>query len=393
MIHVIYCKINEFRATFISLERQFDLLDTNLDKIVAQLPPEMQEITPILREHLHCLPKAKKKLPSWIAAGCIVASTPYEQSTAEDIASFRASIFPAGKLLSLTGGLGADDIAFAKNNFSVTSIDSDECLNALFYYNSERMGIHTVKRISHTAEKFLESNTEKFDYVLIDPDRRATGKRVDSQMADYSPDIFGILTSYKHISPSWLIKLSPMVDIRWLQNQFSDSVDVWVMSSGSEVKEIMLEISPKASGKTTLACIQGKEINRWDGQDTIVFDKTDDTYFSEPSAGCIKSGLHRRLAAIDGFDPVNAYHTFFTGKVVLPHWLGRSILLIERIEGSVSTIGKRLKELTINKANITCRDFVLGAEETRKKLKMADGGDFYLFFTGKKDKICFVCRR
>jgi hypothetical protein len=53
-----------------------------------------------------------------------------------------------------------------------------------------------------------------------------------------------------------------------------------------------------------------------------------------------------------------------------------------------------LEKMGINQANISGRDFVLSAEETRKKLGLRDGGEWYLFFTGKeKMKSCFATRK
>jgi len=54
----------------------------------------------------------------------------------------------------------------------------------------------------------------------------------------------------------------------------------------------------------------------------------------------------------------------------------------------------RLKALKITSANITVREFTNSADETRKILALKDGGEDYLFFTGKgKEKTCFVCRK
>ena len=81
------------------------------------------------------------------------------------------------------------------------------------------------------------------------------------------------------------------------------------------------------------------------------------------------------------------------GNALLPRWLGRSFRLLETIEGSLGAIQARLNALDIKQANITARNFVLDAVETRKKLNLKDGGEIYIFFTGKIQKVCYVCRK
>ncbi len=393
MIQDIYCKINEFRATFISLEPQFDTLDSNLDKMVALTPKKDAAILPILREHLSCLPKARKKLPDWVNAHCIFASTPYEQCTSGDIATYRAGLFTPGKLLSITGGLGVDDIAFARKDFKVTSLDTDPALNALFQYNAQQLNISTINRITTSAEAYLVTCTETFDILFADPDRRASGNRAHGNTAAYSPDIFALYHQYPNLAGTWIIKLSPMVDISWLRAQFQTAIDIYVIAGGSEVKEIMVEVSSRAEGKTLLVNVKGEWIESWDGESSLVLEKQPVICFFEPSAACIKAGFHRQLSQITPLGSANANHTFFTGYCILPDYLGRSFYLHRIIKGSLAEMGRELSQAGISKAHITCRDFVLGAEDTRKKLRMADGGEYYLFFTGKKEKTCFVCSR
>ena len=65
---------------------------------------------------------------------------------------------------------------------------------------------------------------------------------------------------------------------------------------------------------------------------------------------------------------------------------------------SVSSMNKReLKEALkgIDKANITVRNFPLSVAELRKRLKLKDGGDVYVFATtvANEGHQLFVCRK
>jgi hypothetical protein len=42
---------------------------------------------------------------------------------------------------------------------------------------------------------------------------------------------------------------------------------------------------------------------------------------------------------------------------------------------------RNLKDLNISKANITTRNFPIDVKDIRKKSKISDGGEDYLFFT------------
>jgi hypothetical protein len=50
---------------------------------------------------------------------------------------------------------------------------------------------------------------------------------------------------------------------------------------------------------------------------------------------------------------------------------------------------------TIERANIAVRNFPLTVEQLRKKLKLKDGGDVYIFATttSKSDHKLFICRK
>ncbi|HCO86040.1 MAG TPA: SAM-dependent methyltransferase, partial [Arenibacter sp.] len=56
---------------------------------------------------------------------------------------------------------------------------------------------------------------------------------------------------------------------------------------------------------------------------------------------------------------------------------------------------KELQKLNLKKANITIRNFPISVAELRKKFKIKDGGEIYLFFTTnpKGEKIVVECHK
>lgn len=389
MIHSIYCKINEFHAKFRLLEqilvtenKQVPLNEFEIHKIFG-------EAHPIVSEHLHCISKALNKLPGWTAAQCIFPRIPFEQSTSEIVANFHSGLFSKSRVLSLTGGLGVDDAAFAKSGSSVLSMDPDACLNAVFRFNAHKLGVKSVERLDSTAEAFLESCSEVFDVIFADPDRRPGGKRTAGITELHSPDIFELYRKYKHIAPRWLVKLSPMTDLTLLKNPDYPPADFMVVEYG-EVKEILCDIHPAASGITSLVVITEKAVTKIT---EVSGQKADFPVFCEPSPGTIKTGLNKSISKLPGLRTENKNNTYFTGSTLLSEGLGRNFRLKKKIRGSLKQIQAELKRDGIVKANISAREFILKTDELRQKLNISDGGDVYLFFTGTSEKKCFICEK
>lgn len=392
MVINLYCKLNEFRARIISLERVFYPLDRKSDNLVAWKQKEFADIFPFITEHRSCFPKAEKKLPTWVKHRCLFASTPYEQCSSELVATYRASLFPASEILSLTGGLGVDDWAFATAGHRVTSLDPDACLNELFQFNATQLQLQHCKRLTSTAEEYLADNPNTtYDIVYLDPDRRSSGNRATHQTHSYSPDFLSLMRQYPDAAKTWLVKLSPMVDVTWLRTQFAQPVDIHVIESGAELKELMLVHSAEAKGNTILVSLN-QQTTIWNGRDNLCQNE-EALWFTEASAACIKCGFHLQLEASGQLKAVNSNHTFFTGKASVPRAVGRSFRLLQQMDGSLGDVARWLKKEGIDKASVTCRDFVLDADGVRKKLGLADGGRHYLFFTGRQQKMCFVCVR
>ena len=85
-------------------------------------------------------------------------------------------------------------------------------------------------------------------------------------------------------------------------------------------------------------------------------------------------------------------HLFFSSEE-LPDFPGRAF----QVTGMGTMNKRQLKALTagIEKANITVRNFPLSVAELRRRLKIKDGGDHYIFASTTEDHthMLFVCRK
>ncbi|MDD6495611.1 MAG: hypothetical protein PUF47_03480, partial [Prevotella stercorea] len=102
-------------------------------------------------------------------------------------------------------------------------------------------------------------------------------------------------------------------------------------------------------------------------------------FLHEPNASIMKAGCFDELAAAYGVSPVSRNSHLFLSAEPVDGFPGRSFS-IER----VTTLNKReLRQALagIEKANIATRNFPLSVAELRKRLKLKDGGDVYIFAT------------
>jgi hypothetical protein len=400
MLHSVYCKINEYRAKFSLAVPDFLTKRTQKKPQAYELQKQFGEAYPIVSEHLACLDKARRKLP-WLAEnGGLFAKTPFEQSSSELAASFHADLGLGNRLLSITGGLGVDDIAFARQGIQVMSLDTDPGLNALVNYNLATLGslskqnewVANLTRLTQSAENFVAAETGTYDMVFADPDRRQEGKRLSGNPSSYSPDVFALMDNFQSLSERWLIKLSPLTDIQWLRQRVAKPMDVHIVCIEREVKEVLCDIGTHASNSVFQHELSPEQNLSWNG-DPMEVPQLESQVFAEARPGTIKSGFHKKISTLFSLESTNKNQTYFVGNAVLPDFIARSFLLQKSLVGSMRNIQQELQSMGIIKANISSRDFVLSTEEIGKKIGIADGGEWYLFFTGKEEKRCFVCSK
>lgn len=116
-------------------------------------------------------------------------------------------------------------------------------------------------------------------------------------------------------------------------------------------------------------------------------------YLYEPNASIMKSGCFRELALRFGIMEISASSHLFLSNRQIEDFPGRSFQIL-----SVSSMNKKaLKEKVsvLKNANITTRNFPINANQLRKKLKLAEGGDTYIFATTtqQKEHLLFLCKK
>ena len=108
-----------------------------------------------------------------------------------------------------------------------------------------------------------------------------------------------------------------------------------------------------------------------------------EAYLYEPNVSILKAGAYRSLTQSYEVKKLHASSHLYTSSQFMEDFPGRRF----RVE-AVSGFGKKeLKSFLqgMDKANITIRNFPLSVADLRKRLKLKEGGDIYLFATTLAD--------
>ncbi len=181
------------------------------------------------------LQRARRKLPHMYESRCILPPRAFEQSSSEESAERKP--ISGGSVLDLTCGLGVDSMALARRFERVVSLERDEALAEVVRYNLELMGITNVEVVSTSAEEYVKSCNQMFDWVFVDPDRRSAEGSKMVCLEDCSPNILALMPRLRQIAPRIAIKLSPMFDCTEAFRLLSPA-EVEVVSLGGECKEL-----------------------------------------------------------------------------------------------------------------------------------------------------------
>lgn len=335
---------------------------------------------------IECRKKAKNKIPELLANERFLfpKAISAEQCTHQQVAQFHASLFlSTDSVLDMTMGLGVDSYYISRRVASLKAIELDEEIAAAGAHN------YAFTVVNADSVAWLTQTDERFDAVFIDPARRGDGGARLYGLADCAPDVLGILPTIKAHAKRLYIKASPMIDVTQSMRDLAPHLtDVWAVSVKNECKELFFEVdfgvectdvqlhalNFEAGGTQEFAvdsaalAVEGCYGSPSAGQ-----------YLYEPNASVMKIGA---FAALTRQFPIlqiaKNSHLYYSDDFV-EDFPGRKFVIDSIIPFSgkeAKAVGKQHKQL-----NIATRNFRLSPDELKKRLKVRDGGDCYLFAT------------
>ena len=355
-----------------------------------------------MAEQIACRRKAAGKLPSLSRHPLLYTLLSLEQASGERAAEWKAGLMEGGRLLDLTGGLGIDDLFFARRFEQVVACERDEVLAALAAYNRGILDVANVEaRIGDSVRLLVEFPDDSFDWIYVDPARRDAGRR-SVALEETTPNVVELHDLMLSKARRVCIKASPALEITGLQEKLPALVEVVVVSVDGECKETLLMLDRDRSARLCrikAVCLGETpfEIAACQRQDAgrRVIASRSGGWLYEPDPAIIRARLTPELATMLGLEFLNGSVDYLTSERFVERFPGRSFRVEACLPFRPKTLKSDLSRLGVDGAAIQRRDFPLSPEEIRKRFRIAEGSVFYLFFT--KDAagalVCVVCRK
>ena len=368
---------------------------------------------------------ARKKLPSWhVIEGIIFPPhLSMEQCSSEATALYKQSLLERlvcqdggiSSFADLTGGFGVDFSFLASRFGKAIYVERQQRLCDIATHNFKLLGLTQAEVVCDEAESWLKT-MPRVDLIYLDPARRdAHGARTFA-IADCTPNVVTLKTLLLEKAGKVMIKLSPMLDWRKAVSDLGEEnvSEVHAVSVNNECKELLLVMTPEKAEAIEIVCVdirsndgEVKEVKEVKGDGEVkevkefkeVKDNTESrrnifdysvfstlqnpSFLYEPNASLMKIGCFDMIEERFGVCQVSANSHLFVSDHEVKDFPGRSFHIV-----GITTMNKReMKDALadIKSANITVRNFPLTTAELRKKLKLKDGGDVYIFATTFED--------
>lgn len=293
-------------------------------------------------------------------------------------------------MTDLTGGFGVD-FSFTSCAFAAaTYVERNEQLCHIVEHNLPLLGLNNATVVCADAVEYL-STVEPQTMLFLDPARRDEHGAKTVMLADCTPDVVQLLPQLLEKSRFTMLKLSPMLDWHKAVDDLQGTVrEVHIVSVGGECKELLLVLSTVVESELKVYCA---DLSTASGSSSLFVYTPDSSapvansklktqnskFVHEPNASIMKAGCFDELAAAYGVSPVSRNSHLFLSDEPVEDFPGRSFV-VERV--TTMNKGELRKALVgIEKANIATRNFPLTVAELRKRLKIKDGGDVYIFAT------------
>ena len=343
---------------------------------------------------------AADKLPEWAATEGIVfpRRISMEQCSSQPTALYKASLMGGKSFADLTGGFGIDCSYISRRFDKGYYIERNAELCEIATHNFSLLGLNHIEVINNDSEKAVD-NFERLDWIYLDPARRdGAGKKVVA-LDDCEPDIAALRTTLLAKAERIMVKCSPMLDITAACRQLRTVSDIHIVSVNNECKELLFIITAEECSNPAIHCINIKDGGREEftfrsGEThTNSYTATVGKYLYEPNASIQKAGCPASLCSAYGVEKLHRNSNLYTSDNLASAFPGR-IFEIATVSGfSKNEIKECIGDL--KKANITVRNFPETVQQLRKKLKLGDGGDIYLFATTFADerKVLVKCEK
>ena len=260
--------------------------------------------------------------------------------------------------------------------------------------------------------------------IFIDPARRDDAGNKVVSLKDCTPDVTVLQEEMLSKADYVIIKLSPMLDWHRAVSELNCVQEVHIISVNNECKELLLVLSarnmggnvgsnsfpvqdngsvlPSAedfghiedaadAGNLRIYCINDiqsfvcDEMEMEESSVRIAQPVLEEMqYLYEPNASLMKAGCFGVLSERYDARMLSKNSHLFVSQAPIEAFPGRSFRIIAISSFNKKELKRHLPGIT--KANIATRNFPLSVAELRKRLKLKDGGETYIFATTLSDE-------
>lgn len=390
--------------------------DDDVRKLALQGTRDGEVDLPMALQQIAGWQTARRKLPSWAAVEGIVypPHLNMEQCSSERTARYKAQIVGRGDIfVDLTGGFGIDFYWLSQGFQQRIYVEQNEALCTLADHNFRQLGHACMVKCS-TAAAFLQTLTHA-DLIFLDPARRNEHGGRTYGIVDCTPNVLEMLPLLLQKSDRVLLKLSPMLDWQAAVTELQFVSEVHIVSVDNECKELLLLLEPTAEPPSVadcpVVCVNNNTVFKTGKQEQgrvlpqvksgftstktgLCFKQNQEPLFLyEPNASIMKAGCFFVLEQRFPVSQVAPNSHLFLSADEIGDFPGRRFHV-----QAVSSLNKKELSSTLaqlGRANISVRNFPMTADQLRKKLRLKDGGDIYIFATTTADgqHRLFICRK
>ena len=227
--------------------------------------------------------------------------------------------------------------------------------------------------------------------IFIDPARRDDAGNKVVSLKDCTPDVTLLQEEMLSKADYVIIKLSPMLDWHRAVSELNCVQEVHIISVNNECKELLLVLSARNMGNLRIYCVNDAQsfvCEESDMESSSVkiapFTLEEMQYLYEPNASLMKAGCFGVLSGRYDARMLSKNSHLFVSQAPIEAFPGRSFRIIAISSFNKKELKRHLSGIT--KANIATRNFPLSVAELRKRLKLKDGGETYIFATTLSDE-------
>ena len=331
---------------------------------------------------------AKKKLPTWFQNNEILypVRLSMEQCSSETTAKYKTTIINSGRGIDLTGGFGVDTIFLSKKSESLIYCELNEDLASLVNHNFKALNQHNCDIYVGNGVEYLK-NLKKIDWIYVDPSRRKESQRI-YRLEDCEPNVIDLIGLFFDKAENVLIKTAPLLDIQQTLRDLKSVKEVHVIAVNNDCKEVLYLLEKDFTGETQIFCVNLKKEHIEEFRFTLSEEREALNLYSEPleyiyeaNTAIMKAGAFKSIASKYELYKLQKNSHLYTSQNFISEFPGRRFKVKEVLNLDKKSLTKLPK-----KANLACRNYPHKVEVLKKKLKINDGGNKYIFATTIKEK-------